>query len=136
MATLPTGAVNIGSPVTVVNESSLTWYCDQVSGRINGTCDGYTAVKQAVEIILNTERFKWQIYSPSSGTEYRGLLGQDEGYVAVELQRRIREALLMDNRVTGISNYAYTLSDGSLIASFTVNTVYGSIPEQAEVVIS
>lgn len=135
MATLPTSPVEIGAAIAVGQDPSLTWYCDQRSGRINGTCDGYAAVKQAVEIILNTDRFRWQIYLPSSGTDYSGLIGLDEGYVAVELQRRISEALMMDSRVTGVSNYTFEIQDSSLIAYFTVDTLYGPIREQVEVII-
>lgn len=132
MAILPDSSA---MPVTLVSEEepSLTWYIDKTSNRVQGTCDGYVAVRQAVEIILNTERFKWQIYEPSSGTDYTGLLGQDAGYVAVELQRRIKEALLMDTRVLGISGFTYSANDGTLSAEFTVDTVYGAILEQVEV---
>lgn len=128
MATLPESIT-----FEVAQESGLTWYIDQTAGRIKGTCDGYEAVKQAVEIILNTERYKWQIYLPSSGVDYDELLGQDAGYVAIELQRKVREALMMDSRVLGISGFEYTSEDGILRASFTVDTVFGALMEQAEV---
>lgn len=132
MPILPEGTI---LPVQLITEDepSLTWYIDKSTNRIQGTCDGYTAVRQAVEIILNTERFKWQIYEPSSGTDYSGLIGQDAGYVAIELQRRIKEALMMDTRVLGISDFSYTAVDGVLSAEFVVNTVYGSMSESVEV---
>lgn len=129
MATLPE---TLGA-FEITQEPGLTWYIDKASGRIRGTCDGWQAVRQAVEIIVNTERFKWQIYEPSSGVSYAGLLGQDEGYVAIELQRQLREALMMDDRVLGISGFKYTADDGILYASFTVDTVFGSIEERVEV---
>lgn len=129
MATLPD---TLGT-FEVTQEPGLTWYIDQSAGRIQGTCDGYKAVRQAVEIILNTERFKWQIYEPSSGVAYAGLLGQEAGYVAIELQRQLKEALMMDDRVLGISGFEYTAEDGILRASFTVDTVFGALAEQAEV---
>lgn len=131
MATLPE---TLGR-FEVTQQPGLTWYIDKAAGRVQGTCDGYEAVRQAVEIILNTERFKWQIYEPSSGVGYAGLFGQDSGYVAIELQRQIREALMMDDRVLGISGFTYTFDDGVLSATFTVDTVYGELAEQAEVAI-
>ena len=132
MATLPEGRA---LPATLITEDepSLTWYIDKSSNRIQGTCDNFIATKQAVEISLNTERFKWQIYEPSSGTDYSGLIGQDSGYVAIELQRRVKEALLMDTRVLNISDFTYTANDGILMAEFVVNTVYGSMNESVEV---
>ena len=55
------------------------------------------------------ERFRWQIYSPYSGMQWDGLIGQDPGYVASELQRRITEALKMDDRVRGIPSFTYAV---------------------------
>ena len=130
MAVLPTGAM---PEVTFRQQPGRTWYIDKTTNRIRGECDDWLAVRQAVEIILWTERFRWQIYQPWSGVQYQGLIGLDPGYVAAELKRRVREALLMDSRVTGLTNYAYTFSDGILHATFTVTTVFGNIEESAEV---
>lgn len=112
---------------------SRTWFIDRDTMRIRGECDGLQAVKQAVDIIMNTIRFKWQIYSPSSGMEYDNLIGQDSGYVAIELQRRIIDALSVDTRITGITDYDYETSDGSLFVSFTVRSIFGDINESMEV---
>ena len=135
MATLPTSDLLLGAELITENEPSLTWNIDKSAGRIQGTCDGYDAVRQAVEIILNTERYKWQIYEPSSGTDYQGLIGEDPGYVSVELKRRIEDALRMDDRVLGIDNYQASVSEDKLTVSFIVNTVYGQVREEVEVTI-
>ena len=134
MAVLPTGGgADISGGVTFVQQPSLTWYINKDTNRIQGEADGSEAVKQAVDIILNVERFRWQIYSPFSGMQWNGLIGQDPGYVASELQRRITDALLVDDRVRGISNFSYTMQEETLSASLTVNTVYGDIPTTVEV---
>lgn len=114
-------------------QPSRTWYIDQESLRIRGECTDYAAVRQAVEVILNVERFRWQIYQPWSGMQWEGLLGQDAGYVAAEVQRRVREALGMDDRVRGISQFTYSVEGDVLKASFVVNTVYGDVDESVEV---
>ena len=133
MAVLPTSSINITGGVNFQNQPSLSWYINKETNRIEGTMDGQAAVRQAVEIILNVERFRWQIYRPYSGMEWDGLIGQDPGYVGAELQRRVIDALTVDDRVTGISDYDYTVDGSSLSAVFTVNTVYGSIAESVEV---
>lgn len=133
MAVLPQSAVNLTNGVEFVQQPSKTWYIDKTSNRISGTVDGLAAVTQAVDIILNVERFRWQIYQPYSGTQWDELLGQDPGYVASELQRRITAALTMDDRIKGISNFFYTASGDILTASFTVNTVYGDTQTTVEV---
>ena len=133
MPTLPTGGINISAGVQFEQQPSRTWFINQETQRIQGECTDYEAVRQSVEIILNVERFRWQIYSPYSGMQWNGLIGQDPGYVASELQRRIREALMMDDRVRGISNFSYTVEGDVLRASLTVNTVYGDTQTSVEV---
>lgn len=133
MAVLPESNINLSNGVEFVQQPSLTWYINKSTNRIQGNTDGLEAVRQAVEIILNVERFRWQIYSPNSGMQWEGLIGQDPGYVASELQRRITDALSVDDRVRGISDFSYTVDGNSLEASFTVNTVYGSTQTTVEV---
>lgn len=130
MAVLPTGNL---PDVTFQQKPDLTWGIDKTTNRIRGTVTGWEAVRQAVEIILNVERFRWQIYRPYSGMQWEGLIGQDPGYVASELQRRITEALTMDDRVRGISNFSYTVEGDKLSASLTVNTVFGEMDTSVEV---
>ena len=136
MAVLPTSSINITGGVNFQTQPSLSWYINKDTNRIEGTVDGQAAVRQAVEIILNVERFRWQIYRPYSGMEWEGLIGQDPGYVGAELQRRLVDALTIDDRVTGISNYEYTVDGNSLHATFTVDTVYGSFDESQEVTLA
>jgi hypothetical protein len=132
MPTLPQGG-SLPPIVSVESMPSLTWYINKDTNRIQGTVDNYDAVVQAVQVILNVERFRWQIYSPYSGMQWRGLIGEDPGYVAAELQRRIRDALMMDDRVTGIKDFKYTIADDVLTASLTVTTVYGDVQTTTEV---
>lgn len=135
MSVLPESSLPLEGSVEVVSHPSLTWYIDRKTGRIAGTCDGYDAVKQAVEIILNVERYRWQIYQPTSGMQWEGLIGQDTGYVASELQRRLQDALLADDRVTGLDNYTYSATGQTMTVSFTVRTIYGDIETGTEVMI-
>ena len=58
MAVLPEGAL---PEVSFRQQPGCTWYIDKTSNRIRGECDDWLAVRQAVEIILNVERFRWQI---------------------------------------------------------------------------
>lgn len=134
MAVLPSaGPLDLSAGLTLEQQPSLTWGIDTASGRIHGTVTDLSAVKQAVDIILNTERFRWQIFSPSSGMQREGLLGQNPGYVAAELRRRILDALLMDDRVRGISDFHYTAQDDAMTVFLTVSTVYGQVQTEVEV---
>ena len=114
------------------DQPTLTWIADPVTRRVRGRGDGWEAIRQAVEIIVNVERFKWQIYTPNFGTDYGGLLGTDPGYAASELRRRLEDAFLPDNRILGIKDYAYTFRDVSLTVTFTALTVVGDVPGSME----
>lgn len=136
MPTLPEGnGIDIQN-VVFESQPDLTWWRDPDTNRIAGTADGHKAVAQAVEVMLLVECFRWQIYKPFFGMQWEGLLGQNPGYVAAELQRRIREAVAIDDRVTGISGFSYTLSGDTMTAQVTVNTVYGPLNQTVEVTLS
>ena len=133
MATLPESAVDLSNGLVFQQSPTKTWYVDPITNRITVYCDGYRAVKQTIEIILNIERFRWQIYSPYFGMQWEGLIGESPGFVASELQRRIIDAFSVDSRITGISDFSYTAAGESFTASFTVNTVYGGVNETVTV---
>lgn len=136
MPTLPEGnGINI-QDVEFQSQPDLTWWRDPDTNRIAGTAEGHKAVAQAVEVMLLVERFRWQIYKPFFGMQWEGLLGNNPGYVAAQLQRRIREAVTIDDRVTGISDFSYTISGDTMTARVTVNTVYGPLNQTVEVTLS
>ena len=129
---LPQSNIALSRGVVFQDQPSLTWIADPVTNRLRGRGDNWEAVRQAVEVIVNVERFKWQIYTPNFGTDYGGLLGTDPGYAASELRRRLEDAFLPDNRILGIKDYAYTFRDVSLTVTFTALTVFGDVPGSME----
>lgn len=101
---------------------------------INGYCDRQEAMKQVVYKILNTERYQYVIYSWNYGVELQDLFGMPVTYVCPELQRRIEEALLQDDRITGVSDFEFdTKTKRTVKVSFTVNTIYGDIKAEKAV---
>ena len=133
---LPQSNIDLANGIVFQDQPSLTWIADPVTNRLRGRGDGWEAVRQAVEVIVNVERFKWQIYTPNFGTDYDGLLGTEPGYAASELRRRLEDAFLPDNRLLGIKDYTYTFEDTSLSAAFTVLTVFGDVPGSMEVTLA
>ena len=130
---LPKSDIDLSRGVVFQDQPTLTWIADPVTRRIRGRGDGWEAIRQAVEIIVNVERFKWQIYTPNFGTEYNGLLGTEPGYAASELQRRLEDAFLPDSRILGMKDFTWSFSGVSLSARFTVLTVFGDIASGLEV---
>lgn len=133
---LPQANIDLSGGVVFQDQPSLTWIADPATNRIRGRGDNWEAVRQAVEAVINVERFKWQIYTPNFGTDYDGLLGTEPGYAASELRRRLEDAFLPDNRILGIEEYSYTFKDVSLTVSFTARTVFGSVPGSMEVTLA
>ncbi len=136
MATLPQSDIDLSQGVVFQEQPSLTWIADPVTRRLRGRGDNYEAVRQAVEVIVNVERFRWQIYSPNFGIELDGLIGSEPGFAASELRRRLTDAFLPDNRILGISDFSYTFQDPVLTASVTVNTVFGPVKTGMEVALT
>lgn len=115
------------------DQPSLTFWRNPSTGRIEGTADGLKAVSQSVEVALSIERFRWPIAGPYFGMEWGGLIGQDPGYVAAELLRRVKDALSIDSRVKEVDQFTFTTDGESLTASMRVRTVFGDIERQEEV---
>lgn len=132
MPTLPEN-ITLETPAVSQRQPSLTWQIDKGTNRIRGEAEGLAAVHQAVEIILNCERFRWQIYKPYSGVQWDGLIGADPGFVSAQLLRRVTEALLMDDRVTGVTDFVPSVFGSTLTASMTVRTVCGDTQAQVQV---
>ncbi len=104
---------------------SKTYYLDIEKNRIVGKCDDVTALKQAIYMILNTERFEYLIYSWNYGVEFKELIGENETYVIPELERVIKEALLQDDRIIDVNNFEFKTEKNSVMVTFTVITGLG-----------
>ena len=133
MATLPE-VIGFDTDIVVASQPSKTWIVDRSTMQVIRMDEGLEAVRQAVEIALNVERYKWTIYSANFGSELDGLVGEDEAYIVAELPRLIEDALSPDSRVVGVDGYSFERTGlNSLSVSFTVHTVYGDIVEGVEI---
>jgi len=133
MATLPEG-VGLDTSLTYVDRPTNTFMIDWSSRQISGMGSGLAAMRQAVDIILNTERFRWQIYSPNFGVELEELIGEEYDYVTSEIARRVEDAFTIDSRVLSVGNFVFTdQGQGVLKCVFDVSTIFG--PVQAEVTV-
>lgn len=112
----------------VVTQPNKSHRLDMDSKRIQGTCDGLAEVKQAIYKILNTERYQHEIYSWDYGVELQDLIGQPVSYACSEIQRRITEALLQDDRITAVTNFEFnTVKKHEVVCTFVVHTTFGNV---------
>lgn len=114
----------------VAQETSRTYSIDFAKGRCSGMIDGLDAVKQAVYKILRTDRFSYLIYDVNYGSELTGLQGRNQGYVRSEIERLIKEALLVDDRISGVENMRITITGDEALATFTVVSIFGDFKSE------
>lgn len=122
--------------VLQINESmepSNTFFIDFEKGRISGFIDEKEAVKQAIMLILNTERYKFLIYSWNYGAELEALIGTHPDIVEDEVERLISEALLQDDRITAVYDFEFSRNKDTLLVNFKVDSIYGDIGIETEV---
>lgn len=97
---------------------------------INSFCDEKEAMKQAIFLILHTERFQLLIYSWNYGVELLDLYGRETEYVASEIKRRIAEALVQDDRITGVDGFEFEVAGKKLSVTFVVSTIFGEVESE------
>lgn len=133
MATLPESSKKNIS-LNHVDYPTNTYIIDPDSQQIIGMDNGLSAMRQAIEIILSTERFHWQIYDSNFGIELQDLPGEEYDYIQSELPRRIEEAFSVDSRILSVENYQFFKNNsGELLISFQVITVYGTIYKEVRI---
>ena len=130
---IPVAALNL-TELEITQYPSTTYKLDLITKRIGSKISGEEAAKQAVMKVLSTERYSRVIYSGNYGVELEDLIGKDYEYVSADLKRRLESALLVDDRIQGISTLVLSNNhDSSLTASFTVQSVEGAFNISAEV---
>lgn len=95
--------------------------------QIRGYCDEEKAMRQAIYKIINTERYEYIIYSWNYGIELTDLFGKPIPFVYAEIQRRITEALLADDRIKDVYNFSFSNNGEDVTVTFTASTIYGVI---------
>lgn len=101
--------------------------------RVSGYTDELAAVRQAVYLILNTERYAYPIYTWDYGVEFYDLIGMDSQLAVPEIKRRISEALLQDDRINSISDWEFNINKKKVSVTFVVNTIFGNLENEIEV---
>lgn len=106
---------------------SKTFKMNLDSLTVMGTVDQMEALLQSVYLILNTERYFWLIFSWNYGVQLHDLIGKDSAYCIPEIERRIREALLQDDRITAVENFHFERNKRQVTATFTVVSIFGKV---------
>lgn len=111
-------------------QETRTYAMDFKHKRIVGFVDDRAAVIQAIWKILSTRRFTHIIYDDQYGLDVlnRMNVGLTKQYLDSDIPKMVEEALLTDERITGIGDYSYEIiSCDSVQMNFTAYTIYGDI---------
>ena len=127
--TLP-DIIGFDTDIVLTSRPSKTWIIDRSAMQVGYMDEGLEAVRQAVEIALNVDRFRWQIYNTNFGNELNDLIGDDADYIMSEFPRMVDDALSVDDRVIDTADYVFNIDGDSMTVSFTVNTVFGAFAEE------
>lgn len=103
--------------------------------KIEGFIEKITALEQSIYHMLNVEQYEFPIYSFGYGFKTTDLIGKDQIYVKTELQRRIKEVLLTDSRISSVGNFEFTATGDSMLCTFDVTSIYGTTTATTEVTI-
>lgn len=102
---------------------------------VRGRVDELAALSQAISLMLQVEQGEYEIFSDEYGLKVSDLVGRDRPYVAAELERRIKECLLVDERILAVEDFAVSGAGGRMLVNFVVKSVYGEMSESAEVMV-
>lgn len=127
--------VDLYQDIDITNEADQPDFTFGVVGeeKVSGFKDGIDAVSQAIDVMLNVERYEYYIYSWDYGVELSDLIGKDVAYCCPEIARRIKEALLQDERITDVDGWEFEQDNSAVSVTFIVHTVYGDINKRKEV---
>ena len=114
-------------------QPGYTYKLDIPRGRTRGMTDDADAMLQAIYLILSVERYQYPIYSYNYGVELEDLIGRPKDYVMSEVKRRITEALIQDDRITGVDGWVFETTRKSVVVTFIVHTIYGEVETTKEV---
>lgn len=118
------------------NQPSYTYYVDTDTNQILRMCDGFEAVKQAFNLLINTQRFIHQGFTSDYGMDWSDLIGRPVDYIISETQARLKDAIKPDSRFVSVdlsSNNPYTIDGDSIVMNFEVITVFGGFETSMEV---
>lgn len=120
--------------IEITTQPGRTYKMQLDAGTVVGMTDEIEAVKQAVFKILSTERYKYAMYDWDYGIELEDLFGKPISYVCPELERRIKDALSIDDRINSVDSFDFKVVKKHVLrVTFMVHTIYGDAQVEKEV---
>lgn len=122
--------------INIITMASKTYKVDFDKNRAKGIFDDIKSLTQAIYKILITKRYKYEIYDWNYGIEIDDLIGMPKEYVKIEIEKRIIDALSIDDRIEKVYNFEFfdLFNDRcSLLVNFVVKSIFGDFNFSLEV---
>ena len=114
--------------IRITTPATNTYKLHYTKKKINSFVDRKQALEQSIYCLLNTERYKYPIYSFNYGIQREDLFGKNIDSIMRKLQNRINNALVSDDRIISVTNFEFdSKENGVLKVRFIVNSIYGEI---------
>ena len=115
-------------------QPSKTFKMNMEKETVKGTCDNVEALKQAIFLRLNIERYTCPLVSFNFGAEFSDLIGMPVSYCIPQCEYRIKDALMQDDRINNVYDFNFdTSKKGELLVKFKVDSIFGTIEAEKEV---
>ncbi len=102
--------------------------------RIGGFITDDEAIKQAIYHILSVERYSCLIYDSNYGVELEQYIGQDMDYLEATIENTLEEALIQDERISGVTVLNIEkVGDDLVNIRFAVDTAVNEIQMEVNV---
>ena len=110
----------------IYKEHEHDFNINQLTGKI---LEGKTALKMWIYKALLTKRYTYPIYSWDYGQDLDELIGQgyEIDYIKSEVERRIQDCLMINERIIRCHSFETNLINDSLQISFIVDTTFGEV---------
>lgn len=110
----------------IYKEYEFNFETGQLTGKI---LEGKEALKMWIYKTLLTKRYKHIIYSWDYGQDLEEIIGQgyEKGLIRSEVERRIKDCLLINDKITACTHFNIQLINDQLNVDFKVNTIYGEV---------
>ncbi len=129
MAMLPATSIvpNTNELLSNSQQTSDSYRLQIENERVRGTVSEIEALAQACYKALNTERYRFVIYSWDYGVEPDDLFGKPIPYVFAVLPDRIKDCLMQDDRVESVDSFELSNNGGDVLCKFTVHSTFGDV---------
>ena len=103
---------------------------DFVKGVLTGKkVEGKDALKVWIYKAIKTKRYIHDVYTWDYGNDIEEIIGQgyDKGFIDSEVERRIKDCLMVNEKIKSCHDFNIELSNDHLTVNFKVESVYGEV---------